>query len=946
LDYSRLTTSPKLSLNQAAVRGAASIGYSLKEGENGEGVFARKIEPNLIYFPLQPGVATLAYTMTLWEDVYAYTVIVDANDGTLLWRKNITAHQTQTATYSVYTNDNPAPASPSSALPGMNFQAAAISRTSVTLIGNEPPNTFNSLGWITDGGNVTTGNNVNAGVDLVSPNGIDTGGQATGSPTRVFDFAYNPAPGGTDSPSTTGSRNGAVTNLFYWSNVYHDRLYLLGFTEAARNFQTNNFSRGGTGNDPVLAEVQDFSGTNNANFSTPADGSSGRMQMYLFTGPTPQRDGALDGEVFLHELTHGLSNRLHNNGSGLATQISGGMGEGWSDYYARCLLSGPDEDVNGVYPSGGYVTYLLSPTFTDNYYYGIRRFPYSVKSNLGANGRPHNPTTFGDIDFLQINALNDAAYAPSPVIGITANEVHNIGTIWCMMLLEMRARLITRLGWATGNQRALQIVTDAMKLDVSSPTILQARDTIIAADNAGFAGDDVPDIRSAFATRGAGAGATVTGSTFLTVVESYYPSSAAGAITLSDSLGNNNGIAEPGEDIVITIPLTNRLTATDNNVSAKLDNYTVSYGSIAAAATASHTFAYHVPVTTTCGTTLQIPFVVTSDNGVANLTIPLAVGQGSNTILFSENFDGVIAPALPAGWTTTLSGSSTAAWKTVAAAGVDTGNGAQAADIVTTAEATLVSPTIALPAGNQQLSFKHRYTTETPFDGGVLEISINGAAFTDIITAGGFFVQGGYGATISASATGSTLVGRRAWCGSITVTGQVIVNLPPAASGQNVQLRWRFSSDNSTGSTGWTIDTVQIYATSYVCASIDSDNDGIPDGYEIANGLNPNDPGDAVLDSDGDGESNLDEYRAGTDPRNASSVFRLTSVTRDPMSGGVTITIPTVNGRVYRVEENDDIRFPNGWTVLQQNIVGTGSSVQITDPIPGSRRFYRAVVLF
>src|SRR5439155_7431933 len=152
---------------------------------------------------------------------------------------------------------------------------------------------------------------------------------------------------------------------------------------------------------------------------------------------------------------------------------------------------------------------------------------------------------------------------------ITANEVHNIGTIWCMMLLEMRARMITRLGWATGNQRALQIVTDAMKLDVSSPTILQARDTIIAADNAGFAGDDVPDIRSAFATRGAGAGATVTGSTFLTVVESYYPSSAAGAITLSDSLGNNNGIAEPGEDIVITIPLTNRLTATDNNVSAK-----------------------------------------------------------------------------------------------------------------------------------------------------------------------------------------------------------------------------------------------------------------------------------------------------------------------------------------------------------------------------------------
>ena len=103
-----------------------------------------------------------------------------------------------------------------------------------------------------------------------------------------------------------------MTNLFYWSNVYHDRTYLLGFTEAARNFQTNNFSRGGIGNDPVSAQVQDSSGTDNANFSTPPDGSSGVMQMYLFVGPTPDRDGSLDGDVFLHELTHGLSNRLHN----------------------------------------------------------------------------------------------------------------------------------------------------------------------------------------------------------------------------------------------------------------------------------------------------------------------------------------------------------------------------------------------------------------------------------------------------------------------------------------------------------------------------------------------------------------------------------------------------------------------------------------------------------
>ena len=76
------------------------------------------------------------------------------------------------------------------------------------------------------------------------------------------------------------------------------------------------------------------------------------------------------------------------------------------------------------------------------------------------------------------------------------------------MVLEMRARMIARLGWAVGNDRALQIVTDGMKLDPVNPTIIQARDSIIAADNAGFGGADVADIRSGFATRGAGAGAT------------------------------------------------------------------------------------------------------------------------------------------------------------------------------------------------------------------------------------------------------------------------------------------------------------------------------------------------------------------------------------------------------------------------------------------------------
>ncbi len=74
----------------------------------------------------------------------------------------------------------------------------------------------------------------------------------------------------------------AVQNLFYLNNVIHDTLSSHGFTEAAGNFQEQNFTASGADSDSVNAEAQDGSGTDNANFATPADGSNPRMQMYLW----------------------------------------------------------------------------------------------------------------------------------------------------------------------------------------------------------------------------------------------------------------------------------------------------------------------------------------------------------------------------------------------------------------------------------------------------------------------------------------------------------------------------------------------------------------------------------------------------------------------------------------------------------------------------------------
>ena len=189
--------------------------------------------------------------------------------------------------------------------------------------------------------------------------------------------------------------------------------------------------------------------------------------------------------------------------------MSAGMGEGWSDFYARALLSTADEDPNGIYTTGGWVTYQLAAGYTDNYYYGIRRFPYASISTLGANGRPHNPLTFADIDAAQINTT-DGAYPRNPLIPDTALEVHNVGEVWASALLEVRARFITRLGWAVGNERILQFVTDGMKLDPINPTLLQGRDAILAAAAAGGGtAADRLDIWSGFAARGMGASAQV-----------------------------------------------------------------------------------------------------------------------------------------------------------------------------------------------------------------------------------------------------------------------------------------------------------------------------------------------------------------------------------------------------------------------------------------------------
>lgn len=908
-----------------------------------------------MYFPLEPGFAVPAWRVLIWQPVNAYYVVVDAATGTMLWRKNITEDQTQSATYNIYSNsagfidvaNSPFPFWPGPTSPN-GTQGTGIPRTNITRIGNEAPYEFNQLGWLTDGVTKTDGNNVQAGLDRDGVDGIDPNSEAF-SPMREFIFSYsplnpnnntgeNPIPAVQTYPGTD-FQQGSVTQLFYTSNWFHNATYLLGFTEAARNFQNVNFTGQGVGGDRIRAEGQDSSGTNNANFSTPADGGRGRMQMYVWTGPTPNIDGNLDTDVVIHELTHGLSNRLHGNSTGLINDMSRGMGEGWSDFFGMALLSRPTDPINGVYTTGSYDTYRLGGTFLNNAYYGIRRFPTAVRAFTGGpNNRPHNPLTFADIDVTQFN-LSDGAFAPR--FSGTPDQVHAAGEIWCNTLWEVRARFIQRLGWQEGNRRILQFVIDGMKLSPLSPTFINARDSIVAAALASGTDADVADIWAGFTIRGIGAGASVqnvggtsTGGTGTArVTESFELPNLLqeGPLTIIDS--NGNGVADPGEQIQIGIPLKNITGfAADGTTLSIEGGGSGNYGSIANGATVSQNLAFTVPPSAQCGSLVQLTLNANSSLGPATFTRFIEVGRALET--FAEAFDTVAVPNAPNGWSITSSyvpmtfrstetNPDTPPNSMFAANLPDCTSGCPTTDGGST---ELTSPPMTVSSAASYLTFRHRYNTEAGWDGGVLELSVAGGPFQDFVASGGTFLQGGYNAMMGTSSP-NPLGGRMGWTGNSGGYITTAARFPASAAGQNIQLRWRFGADNNTAPPGggWNVDTVKIFGnfacqgTSTRRARYDFDGDGKTDlsiyrpsdgnwwlnrstlGVTVANfGLPDDIP--AAGDFDGDGKADVTVFRPST-----GLWFRISSSTGSVAvdSFGVTGDIPQVHD--YDGDGKDDI---------------------------------------
>ena len=210
-------------------------------------------------------------------------------------------------------------------------------------------------------------------------------------------------------------------------------------------------------------------------------------------------------------MGHYITNRLVGNANGLTNPQGEAMGEGWGDFFAICMTSQKTDDFKkGVFAVGGWTD--RTPSFNNNYYFSIRRYPYSADMTK-------NPLTFKHIG-------NNVVLPSGPPINASPagnNEVHNAGEVWCAALWEVFVNLVAKHGHADAEQRMLAYVIGGLKLTPVRPTFTQARDGILAAVSALDPGD-LPEVRAGFAKRGMGQGAVSppsNSSSMAGVVESF-----------------------------------------------------------------------------------------------------------------------------------------------------------------------------------------------------------------------------------------------------------------------------------------------------------------------------------------------------------------------------------------------------------------------------------------
>lgn len=557
-------------------------------------------------------------------------------------------------------------------------------------------------------------------------------------------------------------------------------------------------------------------------------------------GGSARRDGSLDTGIVAHEWGHILSNRLIGDASGLSNIQGYGMGEGWSDFVAQLTLVRP-EDVTapggsnwtGAYPVGTWAENVLPSNI---WYEGIRRYPYSADLAI-------NPLTFKHIqDGTALPTMPPPSYGAD---GSENSEVHNTGEVWASMLWDCYVALLrdtARYTFDQANLRMRQYLIASLKMTPNAPTMLEARDALLAT----ALSTDQKDFElfwAAFARRGMGAGAVGPASDSLDnvgVTESMQLGNAVqiDSVQLDDSgpgSCDHDGALDNGETGKVRVKVRNvgvgstaggtvKLTANVPAVTFGGDG-TIALPALRPFESATVT----LDVTMTGAADLQ-KYDVTATAMVPNAATATPV---TSTIPLLGNYDDVPQTSATETANSTLplwvasnisEDPDLTKWERTA---LDYSEGVfHGPDEDGIADRLFTSPPLQVAAaGSLSFTIKHRYDLETDtsvmptdyYDGARIELSDDGGTTWQDL--GPKITMNGYTGTVVTipPPNSNPLAGKLAYTGQsagytdmngapgyITST----VDLGTTYQGKTVQVRFRLGTDPATGAGGWDIDEI------------------------------------------------------------------------------------------------------------------------------------------
>ncbi len=624
-----LSASQALGIAQGDVGAPAGLPRAVtRPGVQRRTTFANGDSARLVAFDAPSG-DRLAWRVTVaGKDPYWFDEVVDATTGAVLARRNLTDFASNASVYDYY------PGAPAATNDGGSAHTVDISR------------------WLNVSATRLIGPNAHAYADVNNNDTADSneeippsGGSDWSYPISFFTGVCTFCTWNESSFSTEATNRAAATmQVFYYVNTFHDWLEqpAVGFTSTPNpsypasggNFQ---------GSDPVLAEADDSvlasapngPNFNNANMTTFPDGTSPRMQMYLFGGGFPDVNGGDDASVVYHEYTHGLSNRLIDDANGLSENQGMAMGEGWSDWYAMDYLVAngfqADTGADGEVVVGRYVT--------GNPVSGIRNQPLDCPVGSTAPACPGTATSHGPGGFTYADLGRVGSYDGST----PRFEVHDDGEIWSETLWDLRDAL--------GASTARTLITDGMRNSPANPSFLDERDAILLADQVDDGGANHAAIWQVFANRGMGYGARTSSPNATRAIADFTTPTlvepAGTALADPGPLGDGDGVAEPGETVRLTLTLDDPglagLTNVHGTLSTAATGVTVpapdaDFGAISAGGGAQNgtPFTVAIAADVACGTLIPFTLHVTSDQGTVDVPVAIALGSGDTVLTSSD----------------------------------------------------------------------------------------------------------------------------------------------------------------------------------------------------------------------------------------------------------------------------------------------------------------------